>query len=60
MRSDPIIEEVRRLREAYLRQFNFDLEAIYRDLKAKEKDHAEKGTHRIMSLSPKRIEQVAK
>lgn len=58
--DDPIVKEVREVREAYLRKFNYDLEAIFRDLKAKEKEHAEKGTHRVVSLPPKRIEPVAK
>jgi len=34
---DPIVEEVRRARDAYAKQFNYDLDAIYRDLKAKER-----------------------
>ncbi len=35
--SDPIVEEVRRVREAYAARFNYDLRAIYRDLKEREK-----------------------
>ena len=35
--SDPIVDEVRRAREAYAARFNHDLRAIYRDLKEKEK-----------------------
>jgi hypothetical protein len=35
--SDPIVEEVRRVRDAYAARFNYDLQAIYRDLKAQEK-----------------------
>ena len=35
--SDPIVDEVRRIRDAYAARFNYDLRAIYRDLKAKEK-----------------------
>jgi hypothetical protein len=35
--SDPIVDEVRRVREAYAARFNYDLRAIYRDLKAQEK-----------------------
>lgn len=35
--SDPIVEEVRRVRDAYAARFNYDLRAIYRDLKEKEK-----------------------
>ena len=34
--QDPIVEEVRRERDAYAKEFNYDLDAIYRDLKAKE------------------------
>lgn len=58
--DDPIVEEVRQAREAYLRKFNYDLEAVFRDLKAKEEEHTQKGTHTIVSLPPKRIEPVAK
>ena len=35
--SDPIVEEVRRARDAYAARFNYDLRAIIRDLKEKEK-----------------------
>ncbi len=33
---DPIVAEVRRVREAHAAAFNHDLQAIYKDLKAKE------------------------
>lgn len=33
MTNDPIVEEVRRLREAYAGEFDFDLDAMVRDLK---------------------------
>lgn len=35
--SDPIVDEVRRVRAAYAARFNYDLRAIYRDLKEKAK-----------------------
>ena len=35
--SDPIVDEVRRARDAYAARFNYDLRAIYRDLKEREK-----------------------
>ena len=35
--SDPIVDEVRRARDAYAARFNYDLKAIYRDLKEQEK-----------------------
>jgi hypothetical protein len=37
--SDPIVDEVRRVRDAYAARFNYDLRAIYRDLKEKEKQN---------------------
>ena len=35
--SDPIVDEVRRARDAYAARFHYDLRAIYRDLKEQEK-----------------------
>ena len=35
--SNPIVEEVRRARDAYAARFNYNLRAIYRDLKEQEK-----------------------
>lgn len=35
--QDPIVEEVRKARDAYAQQFNYNLDAVYRDLKAKER-----------------------
>jgi hypothetical protein len=35
--SDPIVDDVRRARDAYAVRFNYDLRAIYRDLKEQEK-----------------------
>lgn len=34
--TDPIVEEVRQVRDAYAAKFNYDLEAIVRDLKKQE------------------------
>lgn len=33
---DPVVDEVRAIRDAYTRRFGYDIEAIGRDLKAKE------------------------
>jgi len=35
--SDPIVDEVRRARDAYAARFHYDLRAIFRDLKEQEK-----------------------
>ncbi|MGH7963794.1 MAG: hypothetical protein ACRERD_18555 [Candidatus Binatia bacterium] len=36
MREDSIVAEVRKIREAHAAQFNYDLKAIYQDLKQQE------------------------
>ena len=36
MKPDPIVEEVRKVREAHAAKFNYDLSAICADLKKKE------------------------
>ena len=57
--SDPIVDEVRRVRDAYAARFNYDLRAIYRDLKEREKrsgrmlvSYADGGTGPNQALQP--------
>jgi hypothetical protein len=38
--KDEIVDEVRAVRDAYAAQFNYDLERMFEDLKAKEGRHA--------------------
>ena len=38
MRDDPIVAEVRQFRVEHAAKFHYDLEAIFRDLKEKEKN----------------------
>jgi hypothetical protein len=38
MKPDPIVDEVRKVREAHAAKLNYDLAAICADLKKKEKD----------------------
>jgi hypothetical protein len=38
MQTDRVVEEVRAAREAYARQFGFDLRAVCRDLQRREKE----------------------
>ncbi|GEM_PF-774906 len=45
---DKIVEETRKAREEHAARFNYDLEAIYRDLKEEEK----KSGRRVISLPP--------
>jgi|COG998Drversion2_1049125.scaffolds.fasta_scaffold173928_2 predicted PolB exonuclease-like 3'-5' exonuclease len=52
MSKDPIVEEVRAIRDTYAKQFDYDTDAIYRDLKNQETQTGSK----FISLPPKRIE----
>ena len=54
MAQDEIIKEVRAIREAYAERFGFDIEAIYRDAKAREA----KSNREVVALEPKRILKV--
>jgi len=56
MWMDEIVEATRREREAYAAQFDYDLQAIYRDLKAKE----QQAGRPVVSLPPKRPIQAEK
>jgi hypothetical protein len=35
--NDPIVDEVRRIRDAHAARFNYDLDAIYNDIKERER-----------------------
>jgi len=54
MWTDSIVDEVRKVRQAHAAKFNYDLEAIYRDLKEQERQSGRK----VVSLPPKRPVQV--
>ena len=51
MGDDPIVAEVRRTREAYAKRCNYDVYAMWRDLKERQHKSGLQG----VSLSPKRI-----
>jgi hypothetical protein len=48
---DPIVEEVRKLREQHAARFNYDDDAIFDDLKRSERERA----RTVVSRQPKRI-----
>ena len=50
MTKDRIVEEVRRVRRQYAARFKFDLDAIYRDLKERER----KGEFKVVHRTPRR------
>ena len=50
MWQDPIVEEIRRVREQHAAKFNYDLKAICQDLKEEEK----RSNWKLVSLPPRR------
>jgi hypothetical protein len=51
--NDPVVEEVRRIREEHAAEFNYDVEAIFADLKRSEAKH----NRARVSFGPRRIEK---
>ncbi|HEX9730663.1 MAG TPA: hypothetical protein VGG06_01610 [Thermoanaerobaculia bacterium] len=54
MWHDPVVEEVRAIRDAYAKSFNYDIDAIGRDLREKEK----RGERKLVDATPRRVETV--
>ncbi len=50
MWNDPIVEEVRKIRDAHAKKFNYDLQAIANDLKKQQKASKRK----FVTLPPKK------
>ncbi len=50
--SDPIVAEVRKIREAYAKKFNYDIRAMCEDLKERQAQNKDK----VVSRPPKRFE----
>jgi hypothetical protein len=55
MWEDPIVEEVRRIRQEHAAKFDYDLRKIYEDLKEQEKQSG----RRFVTLPPRRPTLVA-
>jgi hypothetical protein len=49
--NDPIVDEVRRVRDAHASRFNYDLDAIFRDIKEQEK----KSGRKFVSFTPSKV-----
>jgi len=52
MTRDPIVNEVRQFRDAYAKRFQYDLEAICRDIRAKQTQSGKT----VVSLPPKPVQ----
>jgi len=50
--NDPIVDEVRKVRDAHAARFNFDLDAIFQDIKEQEK----RSGHKFVSFPPRKLE----
>ena len=55
MWEDPIVAEVRKIRDAHAARFNYDLKAIYQDLK-----HQEQASDRVFVSYPPRPARLIK
>ena len=52
--DDPIVEEVRRVRQAYAKQFDCSLRAMAADLRRKEQQHPDQ----LVSFPPKPARRI--
>ncbi len=52
MWRDPVVEEVRSIRDAYAKRFNYDLDAIVDDLRKKEAQ----GDRELVEPAPRKAE----
>jgi hypothetical protein len=56
MHKDPIVEAVRRVKEARAKRYNYDIRAMVRALRVNQRKNRE----RLVTLSPKRPATVSK
>ncbi|MBF0172959.1 MAG: hypothetical protein HQL83_05875 [Magnetococcales bacterium] len=56
MWKDPIVDEVRKIREEHAARFNYDLDAIYKDLKRLERESGRE----TVTLKPRPVQEIRK
>ncbi len=54
MINDPIVNEIRRVRDELAKKFNYDVDAIFSDLRKKQRKYS----NRIVNLRKKRAEKL--
>jgi hypothetical protein len=54
METDPIVEEIRRNRDEYARKFNYNIRAICRDIRKKQK----KAGTQVVKLQPRPAKHI--
>lgn len=52
--NDPIVDEVRKFRDAHASRFNYDIDAIFRDIKEQEK----RSGRTFVSFPPRKTEPI--
>jgi hypothetical protein len=57
MWKDPIVEKLHRYREAHAKKFNYDLNAIYEDMKIKQKQQELEGWRVVSRCATKTQEK---
>jgi hypothetical protein len=57
--NDPFIDEIRQYRDAHAARFNYDMKAIYEDIKRHEKEREEKTGCKFVSYPPRPVEPPA-
>ncbi len=55
METDPIVEEIRRNRDEYARKFNYNIRAICRDIREKQR----KSGRQVVKLQPRPVKEIA-
>ena len=50
MWTDPVVEEVRRIRQEYAREMGYDLSKLFADLRA----HEQRGEREVVTRAPRR------
>ena len=56
MWTDPIVEEIRKIRDEHAARFNYDPVAIYKDLKRLEQESGRK----TVKLKPRLVKEIRK
>lgn len=57
--NDPIVDEIRQYRDAHAARFNYDLKAIYEDIKRREKEWEKKLGRKFVSYASGPVEPPA-
>jgi hypothetical protein len=52
--NDPIVEEARNAGDAYMKQFGYDLNAVFADLRRRT-DEARRAGKQVVALPPRRV-----